>query len=49
MDNNQGAGGAGSPTFFAGDTAPTPVNAAEHTKYFTYPQTHVLRASQPLV
>ena len=47
MDNNAGAGGSGSPTFFAGDTAPIPVNnPGEHTKYFAYPQTHVLSASQ---
>ena len=47
MDNNAGAGGSGSPTFFAGDTAPIPVNnPGEHTKYFAYPQTHLLSASQ---
>ena len=47
MDNNQGTGGAGSPTFFAGDTTGIPPNnPAEHTKYFAYPQTHVLNASQ---
>jgi hypothetical protein len=47
MDNNQGAGGAGSPSFFAGDTVGIPpANAAEHTKYLAYPQTHTLSASQ---
>ena len=47
MDNNAGAGGSGSPTFFAGDTAGLPpANAAEHTKYMTFPQTHVLTSSQ---
>jgi hypothetical protein len=47
MDNNAGAGGAGKPTFFAGDTAGIPpANAAEHTKFLSYPQTHVLNASQ---
>jgi hypothetical protein len=45
MDNN--ATGSGAPTFFAGDTAPIPVNnPGEHTKYFAYPQTHTLSASQ---
>ncbi len=38
MDNN--AGGSGTPTFFAGDTAGIPPsNPGEHTKYITYPQT----------
>jgi hypothetical protein len=47
MDNNQGAGGSGTPTFFAGDTAGIPPsNPQEHTKYLTYPQTHVLSSSQ---
>lgn len=47
MDNNQGAGGSGTPTFFAGDTAGIPPsNSAEHTKYLAYPQTHVLSSSQ---
>jgi hypothetical protein len=47
MDNNQGPGGSGQPTFFAGDTAGIPpANAAEHTKYIAFPQTHVLSASQ---
>jgi hypothetical protein len=47
MDNNAGAGGAGTPTFFAGDTAGIPPsNGSEHTKYLTYPQTHVLSSSQ---
>ena len=46
MDNNAGAGGAGTPTFFAGSTASIPPsNAGEHTKYMTFPQTTVLRAS----
>ena len=47
MDNNQGAGGSGSPTFFTGDTVGVPpANAAEHTKYLAYPQTHVLSSAQ---
>jgi hypothetical protein len=47
MDNNSGAGGSGKPTFFAGDTAGIPpANSADHTKYMTFPQTHVLSASQ---
>src|SRR6185437_4970413 len=47
MDNNAGAGGSGKPTFFAGDTAGIPpASAAEHTKYLSYPQTHVLSAPQ---
>lgn len=47
MDNNQGAGGSGKPTFFAGDTSGIPpANSAEHTKYLAYPQTHLLSASQ---
>jgi hypothetical protein len=47
MDNNQGAGGSGQPTFFAGDTAGIPpANSAEHTKYLAYPQTHTLSSSQ---
>jgi hypothetical protein len=47
MDNNAGAGGSGKPSFFAGDTSGIPpANSAEHTKYITYPQTHVLTASQ---
>lgn len=47
MDNNAGAGGSGKPTFFAGDTAGIPpANSAEHTKYLSYPQTHLLSASQ---
>ncbi len=47
MDNNQGVGGSSTPTFFAGDTAGIPPsNSAEHTKYLTYPQTHVLSSSQ---
>jgi hypothetical protein len=47
MDNNQGAGGAGSPTFFAGDTVGIPpANSAEHTKYMAFPQTHALSSSQ---
>ncbi len=47
MDNNAGAGGSGSrrssPATRAGIP---PANPAEHTKYLTYPQTHVLSASQ---
>jgi hypothetical protein len=47
MDNNQGAGGSGQPSFFAGDTIGIPpANAAEHTKYLAYPQTHLLSGSQ---
>jgi hypothetical protein len=47
MDNNGGVGGSGNPTFFAGDTVGLPpANQAEHTKYMTYPQTHVLSSSQ---
>ncbi len=43
MDNQ---GGSGAPAFFAGDTAGLPpANAAEHTKYMTFPQTHALGAS----
>ena len=46
MDNNQGTGGSGKPTFFAGDTAAVPPpNSAEHTKYMAYPQTHAIRGS----
>jgi hypothetical protein len=47
MDNNAGIGGSGNPTFFDGDTAGLPpANAAEHTKYMTFPKTHVLNGSQ---
>jgi hypothetical protein len=47
MDNNAGAGGSGTPSFFAGDTAGVPpANPAEHTKYIAYPQTHTLSSSQ---
>jgi hypothetical protein len=47
MDNNAGTGGSGTPTFFAGDTAGIPPsNPGEHTKFFTYPQTHLLTSSQ---
>jgi hypothetical protein len=46
MDNNDGAGGSGRPTFFAGDTAGLPpANSAEHTKYMTFPQTHRVSGS----
>jgi hypothetical protein len=46
MDNNQGAGGSGQPTFFDGDTAGIPpANSAEHTKYLAYPQTHRISGS----
>ncbi|MGH9298110.1 MAG: hypothetical protein ACRDZP_09085 [Acidimicrobiales bacterium] len=46
MDNNAGAGGAGKATFFVGNTSSIPPpNAAEHAKYLTYPQTHLLPAS----
>lgn len=47
MDNNAGAGGSGKPTFFDGDTTGIPpANAAEHTKYIAYPQTHILSSSE---
>ncbi len=47
MDNNQGAGGSGAPSLFAGDTAGVPPpNPAEHTKYIAYPQAHALSSSQ---
>src|SRR5579864_7181048 len=48
MDNNQGTGGSGTPSFFVGDTSaiPPPGNPADHTKYITYPQTRALTASQ---
>lgn len=48
MDNNAGAGGSGSPSFFAGDTSavPPPGNSADHTKYFTFPQSKVLSKKQ---
>jgi hypothetical protein len=48
MDNNQGAGGSGTPSFFVGDTSaiPPPGNPQEHTKYITYPQTKKLSSSQ---
>ena len=43
MDNN----GGGTPTFFDGETAGIPPsNPGEHTKYFTFPQTNTLSASQ---
>ncbi|MGH8918571.1 MAG: hypothetical protein ACRD0H_09575, partial [Actinomycetes bacterium] len=47
MDSNGGSAGR-APSFFAGDTSclPNPGNPAEHCKYLTYPQTHVLSASQ---
>ena len=47
MDNNAGTGGSGTPSFFAGETAAIPPpNPEEHTKYMTFPQTHVLSSSQ---
>ena len=47
MDNNAGAGGSGTPTFFDGDTAGIPPsNPGEHTKYMTFPQTNTLTSSQ---
>jgi hypothetical protein len=48
MDNNAGAGGSGTPSFFDGDTSsiPPPGNSAEHAKYITYPQTNMLSSSQ---
>lgn len=46
MDNNAGAGGSGTPTFFDGNTASVPPpNPEEHAKYLTYPQTNVLSSS----
>lgn len=44
MDNN----GAGSPTFFDGDTSciPPPGNPADHCKFMTFPQTNALSSSQ---
>jgi hypothetical protein len=46
MDNNQGTGGAGQPTFFDGDTVGVPpANGAEHTKYLSYPQSHRISGS----
>jgi hypothetical protein len=47
MDNEAGAGGSGKPVFFAGDTSgiPPPGTSGEHTKFITYPQTHVLGGS----
>ncbi|HET9691245.1 MAG TPA: hypothetical protein VFP61_08830 [Acidimicrobiales bacterium] len=48
MDNEQGAGGTTTPTFFDGDTScvPPPGTPGEHCKLITYPQTHLLSASQ---
>lgn len=48
MDNNAGTGGSGKPSFFAGDTSavPPPGNAADHTKYMTFPQTTKLTHKQ---
>jgi hypothetical protein len=48
MDNNQGSGGSGKPSFFVGDTSaiPPPGNSADHTKYITYPQSKNLSSSQ---
>ncbi|HET9718442.1 MAG TPA: hypothetical protein VFP55_00025, partial [Solirubrobacteraceae bacterium] len=47
MDDNQGAGGSGTPTFFVGDTAGfPPSNPEEHTKFLTYPQSHLLSGSE---
>jgi hypothetical protein len=47
MDNNAGAGGSGTPSFFVGKTAGIPpANPAEHTKYMTFPQTILLKKSQ---
>ena len=44
MDNNGGS----SPSFFVGDTSaiPPPGNAADHTKYMTFPQTKLLTKKQ---
>jgi hypothetical protein len=47
QERQRGTGGSGTPTFFAGDTTGIPPNnPAEHTKYFAYPQTHLLSSSQ---
>jgi hypothetical protein len=48
MDDNAGAGGPGTPSFFAGDTSaiPPPGNTADHTKYFTFPQSRLLSKKQ---
>jgi hypothetical protein len=49
MDNNQGAGGSGTPSFFVGDTSsiPTPnSNPQLATSYITYPQSKTLSSSQ---
>jgi hypothetical protein len=47
MDNNDGTGGTGTPSFFDGNTASIPPpNPEEHAKYLTYPQTNVLSASR---
>jgi hypothetical protein len=47
MDNNAGAGGSGTPSFFAGNTASIPPpNPEEHAKYLTYPQMNVLSSTQ---
>ena len=43
MDNNQGAGGSGTPTFFDGSTASIPPsNPTQHAKYLPYPQTKLM-------
>ncbi len=47
MDNNAGAGGSSTPSFFDGNTASVPPpNPEEHAKYLTYPQTNVLNSAQ---
>jgi hypothetical protein len=47
MDNNAGAGGSGTPSFFDGDTASIPPpNPQEHAKYITFPPTNTLNSSQ---
>ena len=47
MDNNQGVGGTGTPSFFVGNTTCIPPsNPAEHCKYLAFPQTDVLTSSQ---
>jgi hypothetical protein len=48
MDNNAGAGGSGTPSFFVGDTGavPPPGNPADHTKYITFPQSKTLSSKQ---
>ncbi len=47
MDNNQGVGGTGTPSFFVGNTTCIPPsNPAEHCKYLAFPQASLLTTSQ---